>query len=247
MLVGGKDTGKTTVTEPARKVFKCMQTPQADSFCPLEACRGYEVFLWQDLRYAPGHPDKDGQGLRLDEGTWNRLLEDLPVRIGVAKSSGSKDFEFEDDVAFIFTGPFELIAYRNGLPDAKETAQLSSRVKYVHFERPGPPAVNRAFKSCPACWSKWVLEGALHNRRTANTPLDPFMATVAAAVDARNPTRDAGSFAAESSIAPLGLSAPVPAAPDAFSKLREIMQWKQQGLLNDAEFVAAKQKLLGLS
>ena len=35
MLVGGKDTGKTTVTEPARLIFHSMKTPQSDSFCPL--------------------------------------------------------------------------------------------------------------------------------------------------------------------------------------------------------------------
>ena len=43
MLVGPKDTGKTTVTEPMGKIYACMHTPQSDSFCPLEGCRGHEV------------------------------------------------------------------------------------------------------------------------------------------------------------------------------------------------------------
>ena len=104
MIVGGKDCGKTTISQPVAEVFQCLPTPQADSFCPLQNCRGYEAFLWQDFRYNPGHPSKDDQGLRVDEGTWNRLLEGLPTLIGVAKTDGSRaDFVFDEDVAFFFT------------------------------------------------------------------------------------------------------------------------------------------------
>ena len=246
MVVGGKDTGKTTVTEPARVIFKSMATPQADSFCPLEACRGYELFLWQDFRFAPGHPRKDEQGLRLDEGTWNRLLEGLPARIGVAKSSGSKDFEFEEDVAFIFTGPFELTAYRNGLPDAVETAQLSCRMRYIHFSRPSPQSIDRKFKTCAACWSKWLLQGVLYSRRVTNTPLDPFLRSVSEGFEARGLDGAAASVpSAEPLVAQPEGSDPAP--NHGFDRLREIMMWKSQGLLTDAEFAAAKSRLLGLS
>ena len=65
-LVGGKDTGKTTVTQPASMIYKTMECPQADSFCPLEGIRGHELILWHDFRYAPGHPKKEEQGMRLD-------------------------------------------------------------------------------------------------------------------------------------------------------------------------------------
>ena len=61
MVVGGRDTGKTTVTEPARLIFNSMQTPQSDSFCPLQNIRGHEVLLWQDFHFNPGHPRKDEQ------------------------------------------------------------------------------------------------------------------------------------------------------------------------------------------
>ena len=56
MVVGGRDTGKTTVTEPAHLIYRTMKTPQADSFCPLQDIRGHELLLWQDFRSNPGHP-----------------------------------------------------------------------------------------------------------------------------------------------------------------------------------------------
>ena len=60
MLVGGKDTGNTTLTDLARLVCKAMMAPQADSFCPLQDARGHEVFLWQDFRYFPGASPREG-------------------------------------------------------------------------------------------------------------------------------------------------------------------------------------------
>ena len=40
MVVGDKDTGKTTFTGPARLIFNAMPTPQADSFCPIQDAMG---------------------------------------------------------------------------------------------------------------------------------------------------------------------------------------------------------------
>ena len=142
MVVGGRDTGKTTVTEPARLIFNAMQTPQSDSFCPLQNIRGHEVLLWQDFRFSPGHPRKGEQGLRIDEGTWNRLLEGLPTLIGVPKSEGSRvDFLYQEDAACIFTGPFELKAYRDGKVDVTETEQLACRMRYITFKKSAPPRI----------------------------------------------------------------------------------------------------------
>ena len=163
MLVGPRDTGKTTVTEPARLIFITMSTPQADSFCPLEDIRGHELILWQDFRYSPGHPRKAEEGLRIDEGTWNRLLEGLPTRIGVPKTEGRKDFTYKEDPTLIFTGPFELLAYRNGVVNEIETDQLTCRLRYVFFSRPAS-AVRQKLKNCTACWSRWVLRGELQWR-----------------------------------------------------------------------------------
>ena len=92
---------------------------------PRESCthciRGHELLPWQDLRYAPGHPSKEEQGLRIDEGSWNRWLEGLPTLIGVPKSAGTRDFVCTEDAGFVFTGPFELTAWLHGVPDEYET------------------------------------------------------------------------------------------------------------------------------
>ena len=179
MIVGGRDSGKTTVTQPLYDIFKAMPTPQADSFCPLQNIRGHEVLLWQDFRYSPGHPTKDEQGLRIDEGTWNRLLEGLPTLVGVAKTDGSRaDFVVDEEVAFLFTGPFELTAWRNGLPDERETEQLATRLQYVRFNQPTSPRKGKALKACAICWSRWLLAGELAWARRNTQELDPFMQKV---------------------------------------------------------------------
>jgi hypothetical protein len=260
MVVGGKDSGKTTVTQPASKVFKCMPTPQSDSFCPLQNLRGHEVCLWQDLRYAPGHPSKDEQGLRIYEGTWNRLLEGLPTLVGVAKTDGRADFVFDEDVAFLFTGPFELTAWRNGRPDARETEQLATRVRYVHFQRPAPPRVGKSPKPCPLCWSRWVLRGQVQWVRQQSGHLDDFLSKAAAAVEAQQPAQAPEQHRGEPhhqappialplakrfrGDAPLPRSAaPVNSPEQMFQRLAALCEWRAAGLLSESEFVGAKQAL----
>ena len=238
MLVGPRDTGKTTVTEPAAMIYKTMECPQADSFCPLEGIRGHELILWHDFRYAPGHPKKEEQGMRLDQGTFDRLLEGLPTRIGVPKSDGARrDFTYSENAAFIFTGPFFLTAYKNGAPDSYETDQLACRFKYVHFARPAPPSgLDRSFKSCPCCWAKWILRGELRWRVREGRNVDGPLAVVAAA-DGGTPTPQGP---------PLPLSEPSRAdttPPDLIDRLRQLIAWRTAGHLSDAEFQNAKQAL----
>eukprot|EP00974_Lingulodinium_polyedra_P037332 3581827-Lingulodinium_polyedra.AAC.1 len=193
-----------------------MPTPQADSFCPLQDARGHEVFLWQDFRYCPGHPRLQEQGLRLDEGTWNRLAEGLPTLVGVAKTDGARaDFVFDEDVAFILTGPGPLTAYKNGVVDDYETAQLTCRMKYWAFARPAPQERLRAFKPCAWCWSRWVLHGEVEWQARRGIPPDAFMAKAIAALRdlrmAQAPTRPCPAHALATP-GPAALSAPPPPA-----------------------------------
>ena len=250
MIVGGKDTGKTTVTEPAAKIFHCMVTPQSDSFCPLQDIRGHEVFLWQDFRYCPGHPRKDEQGLRLDEGTWNRFLEGLPTRIGVAKTDGARtDFVYKEDAACIFTGPYKMIAYRNGVPDPKETEQLDVRVQYVEFHRPAPPHRDRTLQPCGRCWSKWILEGELAWERAHNVELSDIMSKVAtmvtggANVHAPLPPLPTLTHALPVSTASHLPPAAVPGDTTFMNNLSALVRWRAKGVLSEDEFAAAKRQL----
>ena len=259
MIVGGKDCGKTTISQPSAAIFKSMPTPQADSFCPLQNCRGYELFLWQDFRYNPGHPRKDDQGLRIDEGTWNRLLEGLPTLIGVPKTDGGRaDFVFDEDVSFLFTGPFELTAYRNGVVDVRETEQIATRIKYVRFDRPAPPRSGKAPKPCAFCWSRWILYGQLLWMRDNGVALDDFFkkVEVMAAGGAVPHVAPTPSPVVSSTVVAPAASEPVAAVPassspsapseqDIFEKLSKLIEWHSAGHLNDSEFIASK-RVLGL-
>ena len=45
----------------------------------------------------------------------------------VPKNEGF-DFVFDEDTPFVATGPFELEAYKNNVPNAYETGQLATRL-----------------------------------------------------------------------------------------------------------------------
>ena len=263
MLIGPKNTGKTTVTTPAEKIFRCLPTPQSDSFCPLEKIRGYEVLLWQDVRFQPGHPNREERGLRCDEGTMNRLLEGLPTLIGVSKSTGSKDFVYEEDVAFIFTGPFRFTAFRNGFPDAFESEQLEARIQYVEFTRQAH-ALLKPLKDCGSCWARWVLHGELMWRSQQEEPLTEFLQNAESALWPTAAEKEQYTAhisnglpqtffrrrpAANTPVQAVGQpSTPAPPAgdddPDVFwERLQTLMQWRADGRLTDTEFENAKKKL----
>ena len=258
MIVGGKDTGKTTITQPAAHVFKSMPTPQSDSFCPLQNIRGYELFLWQDLRYSPGHPDKDQQGLRVDEGTWNRWLEGLPTLIGVPKTDGGRaDFVYDEDAAFLFTGPFQFVAYRDRRPDIRETEQLSTRIRYVHFANESPPPRTCGTLSpCGLCWARWTLRGEVAYQARSSGSLDATSRRILETLWPNwNPLlRTESEFLASAAeqttsaraLATGGPSTPVANPSDAaWERMVSLMEWRSRGLLTDAEFHNAK-RMLGL-
>ena len=178
----------------------------------------------------------------------------------MAKTDGSRaDFVFDDDVAFLFTGPFHLTAWKNGQPDQHETDQLATRMKYVHFARPAPPRQGKALKPCPFCWSRWVLLGQLFWLRQCGHPLDEFMAKVAAALEPTEPQPAAtarpsvkqagdavqpnGRCSAEPQLVPVTSSRHEGATSEFYEQLASIMEWRRAGHLSESEFVEAKRRL----
>ena len=182
----------------------------------------------------------------------------LPTLIGVAKTDGSRaDFVYDEDVAFVFTGPCMMAAYKNGVVDDYETAQLTCRVKYWAFSRAAPEQRNRSFKPCALCWSRWLLQGEVAWQANHGIPPDTFtvrvIAALAAAATPSPGARPAPAAAvtppsaAASSACPLPL-ATEPQQPHAetfFQQLTQLMAWRQAGLLSDTEFAKAK-SMLGL-
>ena len=275
MVVGGKDTGKTTVTQPLEHIYHTMKTPQSDSFCPLETIRGHDILLWQDFRYNPGHPKKEEVKLRLDIGTWNRLLEGLPTPIGVPKSDGSKtDFVYTENAPLIATGPFVPTGYKDGVPNEFETEQITCRIKFWHFRRPqtDDASLNRGFKPCPLCWSRWLLGCAAEHWQVYGSEQDHLLQKVmhiksgalqgcASAPEVPCPgevnalEEDAACDEealqvlqdlerAEASTTAASSNAPPPSAPDLFQQLASLVEWRSKGLLSEQEFAQAKKKLL---
>ena len=248
MVVGSRDTGKTTITQPLGLIYDCMDCPQSDSFCPLEGIRGHELINWQDFRYNPGHPDKDQRGLKLDEGTWNRWLEGLPVRVGVPKTDGSRaDFVYDEDTPIICTGPFLPTAYRNGYADKVETDQLLCRMKFHQFLHPAPERVDRSFKACPLCWSRWLLISELQWHESRGLPLSSFLHQVQGAVHASYDLRSAAaaSAAPQQALETRSVGCTENGAQDAdvFARLSVLIGWQRDGLLSDQEFKHAKASL----
>ena len=269
MLIGGKNTGKTTVTQPMEDIFTCMKCPQSDSFCPLETIRGYELLLWHDFRFNPGHRSKEEQGLRLDIGTWNRLLEGLPTPIGVPKSDGSKvDFVYDEDAPLIATGPFQPTGYKNGVPNDMETDQITCRMKFHRFLYPAPEVVDHSFKACPLCWSRWLIRGELLWRQARGVPCDEFLskardalgdclpapdALTSALAGLRNPIGDSSDEEGEALLRELEAPVlPVTAAASSnasvapaglFDQLMSLVAWRKEGHLTEEQFEAAKTKL----
>ena len=182
----------------------------------------------------------------MGEGTWNRLLEGLPTRIGVPKTDGSRaDFVYTEDAAFLFTGPFELTAYRHGRPNQKETEQLSTRVRYFHFDRQSlAEHRGRDLNPCPHCWAKWLLRGEAAWQQIHGVAPDSFMDRALAALGLESqapltmsPVSSSSQHEVQQSTAP-GVS-----QGSWIEQLAALMDWKCRGLLCDAEFSLAKQRL----
>ena len=138
----------------------------------------------------------------------------------------------------ILTGPFQLLAYRNGVVDRVETEQLACRMRYIFFNQPTHGSLNRKLKNCSTCWSRWILSGELHWRRVCGAEGDDFTKKVEAAL-ALLPAGLAPSL----SHAPVGVPAAASSSSQAMADLASVIRWREQGLLSEDEFRAAKRTL----
>ena len=166
----------------------------------------------------------------------------------------------------MFTGPFELTAFRNGRMDVRETEQIATRVKYIRFDRPAPPRQGKAPKACSFCWSRWVLYGQLQWMYDGGIPLDDFFKAVefmaqggvvqpsvppsAPVVPGRTApspvvpvTVTAPLSSTPVAAVPLGSDVVAPTSGDMFHKLSKLIEWRCAGHLSEPEFAAAKNAL----
>jgi hypothetical protein len=210
-------------------------------------------------------------GLQVDEGSMNRLWEGYTTLFEVPKNEGA-DFVFDEETPFIATGPFKFVAYKDREPNEKETEQLTTRFQYFSFDRSIPHAQQKkGFAPCPRCWAKWLLHGEIMYRKEkgkdprSNTDVvdraaerlfpagEPQLGAYAKKISGLSSKRAATGPPATPPHRPpppgqggqAGASASAAPAQGTFADLKQLMEWRQAGLLTMDEFVTAKERFFG--
>ena len=121
----------------------------------------------------------------------------------------------------------------------------------MHLRKPAPGQRGRTFKTCPLCWSRWILFGELAWQSQHGLAQDEFMSKVASLrasvcpggtrkpVVGGSPGHATAAEPVPIEQGPIG----VPGAGSFFSRLQAVMLWRSQGLLTDIEFQQAKRQL----
>ena len=152
---------------------------------------------------------------------------------------------YKEDAAFIFTGPFEFTAYKNGRANPRETEQLTTRVRYVHFSKPAAAGHGgRALEPCPWCWSQWVLRGEVAWQTREGMEPDAFKQEVKRQPFIIGEAPHVAADAAPPSPATTHAAASIYSQDDVYTRVANLMEWRQRGCLSDTEFEAAKALLL---
>lgn len=114
-----------------------------------------------------------------------------------------------------------------------------------------PSLIGTAARTAVVAGTATAVVGGMHNKQAAQAQTEAEAAAYRqqqeqAAIDAQVQAQVAAQMAAQQAAPP----PPPPAAPaggdDTMAKLQQLADMKTQGLLDDAEFAAAKAKLLGL-
>ena len=137
-----------------------------------------------------------------------------------------------------------ITAWRKTRPDERESAQLATRLKYIHVQRPAPKLSGPSLRPCPSCWSPWILFGHLCWFEEQQRPLDVFMCKVAVSLRGspknishqRHPQSNERQACSSSQSLKQDLDV-------LLTWLSSLIQWRDAGHLTDAEFSAAQQQL----
>jgi len=115
-----------------------------------------------------------------------------------------------------------------------------------------PSLIGTAARTAVVAGTATAVVGGMHNKQAAQAQTEAEAAAYRqqqeqAAIEAQVQAQVAAQMAAQQAAPP----PPPPAAPaaggdDTMAKLQQLADMKTQGLLDDAEFAAAKAKLLGM-
>ena len=216
LIVGEPDGGKSFLLKPLGRIFKSfIRRGQSENFA-LQGVHGHEICLLQDVRY-------ESFGLPWDD--WLAWGEGEEVTVKMPRSHFAESKKYTG-TAPLFATMADLFSYpitearKHGRNVEKENRQFNSRWAIVRFRNEIPVEErNVALEACGRCAAEWYAE--VSSRVLAEGPpaevTDDTLRTSAAIAAAMDPT-------------------------NAFEQLRDLIAWRQQGLLADDEFHNAKKK-----
>ena len=162
MLIGPKDSGKTFLMDPVRKIFKTFLNPADDKYTWQDA-EDCEVMFFNDFRWSKSM-------IR-----WNDLLvllEGHPVRFPVPKNQRAKDILFTRDVPIFATSRSHVTfgkgrSYNDDVEGddndegddvvSKENAMM--KVRWVVYRLPFTIRNIIELEPCPRCYANLVFYG----------------------------------------------------------------------------------------
>ena len=149
-------------------------------------------------------------------------------------SDGTTAIEWDGDAPFFASCRFPITVFHApGVRNEAECTQGDRRITYMNFTTEVPEEIReRKMKPCGHCGAKLYLEGK-----------DGGGDAAASAAQAARP--EEGSRPEQGRERTGATPAPgTSSTTSTFEQLRELMQWKRDGLLTDAEFQQAKEKIL---
>ena len=112
------------------------------------------------------------------------------------------------------------------------------RMKFVIFRRTAPQRLDKTFKTCSMCWSRWLLAGEVEWQRRNTPGLDEIDSRIVGLM----PT-PASMQASLAQAAPCASSSSVPDATELMMKLAQLVSWRKAGMLSEAEFSNVKKRI----
>ena len=149
-------------------------------------------------------------------------------------SDGTTAIEWDGDAPFFASCRFPITVFHApGVRNEAECTQGERRITYLNFTTEVPEEIReRKMKPCGHCGAKLYLEGKDGGGD-------------AAASAAQAPRPEEGTRPEQERERTGATPAPATSSrTSTFEQLRELMHWKREGLLTDAEFERAKEKIL---
>ena len=224
-FVGKGGAGKSMLLEPFAQIFAIAGKPQKGSSFPLANVLNADLILWQDYKHHEATLSyTDLLSLLVGENVDIRI----PGEVGVPYRNRAPAF---------YTGRAP-IAFTSADPQEKADydSMMMERFATFHFNR-GLPKEEReaAFPQCGRCCAAFFLQqsgGAAGSGGATSAP--------------QSSGGSVGSAPLLSAPAPAPAAAQAASAGDAMmAALREAGQMHASGVLNAAEFAAAKRRILG--